>query len=110
MTSLPAHVPAKTLVAPGDACAAAGGGSCKESCEFKGQQCGNDFRANGFWFGEAHSSSRATHCFADYVEKAEKLDYRRPFHDNGASTHPNNLKLLLTADHQLFDESDEFRE
>lgn len=86
------------------------GGSCKESCKCKGQHCGNEFRANGFWFGEAYSDSRATHCFTDYVEKAEKIDYRRPFHDNGASTHNKNLEALLTADRRLFDESDELRE
>lgn len=86
------------------------GGSCKESCKCKGLHCNNEFRENGFYFGEAHSSSRATHCFADYVEKAEKFDYRRPYRNNGANTTTTNLESLLLADHQLFDESKELRE
>jgi len=86
------------------------GGRCKESCKCQGLYCGNKFLTNGLYFGEAHRNLRATHCFADYVEKAETLDNRRPHHDNDADISVSNLKSLLLADHNYFDKSDELRE
>jgi hypothetical protein len=86
------------------------GGRCKESCRCQGLHCGNKFLTNGLYFGEAHRNSRATHCFADYVEKAEKLDNRHPRQDNDADISVSNLKSLLLADLNYFDKSDELRE
>jgi hypothetical protein len=88
------------------------GGVCKESCKCQApdRHCANKFAYNGNLFGEAHTHSRATHCFADYVEKAEKIDFRRPYHDNGANIQPKNLESLLFADDDFFDELAELRD
>lgn len=83
-------------------------------CKCRGEMCNNRFRIlEACHFGPQrpeHPKLRANHCFADYFEKAEKFDYRRPWHDNGADTTSGNLEGLMLADPTFFDKSDELRD
>jgi hypothetical protein len=89
------------------------GGSCKEGCKCQTTgHCCNIFSANTLYFGAQPDdcNTRATYCFIDYLEKAEKIDHRRPFHNSSATSSRKGLEQLLLATDSFFDESAELRE
>lgn len=89
------------------------GGGCKHSCKCQDRYCGNRFDTYlSVCFGHEELNGtplRATYCFTDYAEKADKIDIRRPYNTNEADATQSNLESLLLADDSFFESSDELR-
>jgi len=52
---------------------------------------------------------RATPCFTDYVEKANKIDSKRPFCNRNEDDSFDNLEKLLLVEEAFFETSDGLR-
>jgi hypothetical protein len=102
-------VAAKTIVAPDGAYVVVGVEVVKMAANANSQGIAATYSG----FGDelpGDSNIRAAYCFTDYLEKPEKIDYRRPFHNNGSGISAQDLEQLLLANDSFFDESAELRE
>lgn len=89
------------------------GGACKQGCKCRGELCNNRFRDLNVDFGPQRPglpALRASHCFTDYVEKSEKVDFRHSWNQNFPKTTVKSLESRLLADSAFFEMSDELRE
>jgi len=76
--------------------------------------CSNDFKLNDDLFFEAtalpNSLIRATPCFTDYFEKAQKYSSRHQYSVDDANVYVYNLKNMLLADEAWFERSVELHD